>query len=208
MHRLPPLALTLSVILGFAALGRAGNIVSNPSFEEAGTDGAPPGWKFHFPAVPDKNPLSLVRGDPSLYSVDEAAAKEGGHSLRISSVEPVRCSLSQNLTLKPGQTLRLSAWMKGENLGDGGESQGACVRLGFINKSNPDIQQQLGAKNVYLRSVESTFDWAFFTVDVTVPEGTEVVALECYLWQAKGTIWFDQVSVEVLGGKNRGSPND
>lgn len=192
------LALGLLLTWHLTSTAHAVNIVTNPSFEDGGMRGAPFGWGFYFPEVPARNPLQLVKGNSEMFSVDSTTAHDGSRSMRITSQDSVRCSIAQRLPFKVGQKLHVSVWMKGENL-EIGESKGALVRIGF-NSKTPEIQNKIGPKSLYLKSTTSTFDWTQLSGDVVVPEETEVIALECYLWQGRGTVWFDQISVEVVDG--------
>jgi lysophospholipase L1-like esterase len=193
------LCFALGFLIGNISPGAmADNVVYNPSFEEGGGRGMPLGWGYYLPAVPQNNPLQLVRGDGAIFSIDTTTAKDGVRSICISSQDPVRCSLSQNLPLKPGQTVKVTVWMKGENL-DTGDNRGACVRLGFVTRAGADLLSKIGRSNLYLRSKQSTFDWTQMSGEVVIPEGTETVALECYLWQSRGTAWFDAIDVELTG---------
>ncbi len=188
--------------LAVAAARAEGNIVSNPSFEEVDASGFPLGWSGHIPVVPSDNPMQLVPGDAQMFGTDLSTEKSGSRSLRISSTDLVRLSMAQYLPFKAGQKLRLSAWIKGEGLAMD-PKQGAWIRLAFLN-SDPAIQQGMVAQQGFLKSTESTFDWTLFSTEVTVPAGAQTMPLECYLWQSKGTAWFDDVSVEVIDGP----PND
>lgn len=189
----------LNALLAQAASEK--NLVANSSFED-GMTRPPLKWGYYLPPPAEKDPHQLIQGSASLFSLDSTVAHSGSRSLQIVSTDLVRCSAAQKLPALPGQKLRFSVWMKGEDVTTS-RTQGAWVRLNFTNKSNPEIDEKLARESVFLKSTEPTFDWTLFKTEVTVPENATAMNVECYLWQSKGTVWFDDISTEVIAD----SPN-
>ncbi len=190
----------LLAILGAICLqtlpSAARNIVGNPDFENIRPDGAPADWIFFFPSASS----GLSRAGESDFTIEQGDAPERAHTLRISSVQPVRASLQQSdLPLKPGQTLRFSVWMKGEGL-EVSSRQGGWARLIFSNRHHRDWQSELDASTVYLKSPQSDFDWTLLEAEVSVPDKADRMTLDLFLWKTSGTVWYAQPSVTVLAG--------
>lgn len=183
------LAMTVSAL--------AGNVVTNADFEQRAANGLPADWTVFCPPVTGPGNEGLIRGTPSLFSIDSDTLYKGKATLRISSPDPVRAGLVQGkLPIKPGQRLRFSCWMKGENVKVG--SGGAWVRLGFSNFSEPGKHQAAYRASGFLKSRKANFDWEFYEEEVTVPAETDHVEMGLFLWHTSGTVWFAAPTVEIV----------
>jgi acyl-CoA thioesterase-1 len=177
------------------------NLVQNSSFEQTGTPHYIHHFGWFFPDPPAPNSMSLVKGDVALIMQDDATAHSGEYSLRISSDEPVRCAVTQSrLPFIPGQRIRLSGWMKGQGLDPRGDMPGGVARLGFSNTKDQEAHQKAYKHSGFLKSPGRDFDWTYFSTEVTVPAEAERMTLDCFLWESCGTIWFDDLSIEVIDG--------
>ncbi|QYY35445.1 GDSL-type esterase/lipase family protein [Ruficoccus sp. ZRK36] len=181
---------------------RAGeNLVQNPSFEQLSSKQNPRYYSSFFPKAPAKNADVVGQGDLSMVLVDDSTAHSGKYSLRLSSDKPVRIAMGQSkLPFIPGQTIRVTAWMKGENLKATSSMPAGVIRFAFSAPDNKDIHQDIYKQSGWLKAPSSDFDWTELTTTVTVPEGTENVNMQCFLWEGTGTVWFDDLSVEVIDG--------
>ncbi|MDR2115785.1 MAG: hypothetical protein LBP87_05325 [Planctomycetaceae bacterium] len=89
-----------------------------------------------------------------------------------------------------GTTLKLSAWVKGDNLIKGTETwQVGCVRFAAV----------IDGKTQYISSPHllGTFDWRQETVEFTIPEKLQQLTVQIGSNGAAGTIWMDDVDISV-----------
>jgi hypothetical protein len=94
----------------------------------------------------------------------------------------------QNLPV--GTTLKLSAWVKGDNLVKGTETwQVGCVRFAAVVDGK---MQYISSPNLL-----GTFDWRQETVEFTVPEKLQKLTVQIGSNGASGTIWADDADVSV-----------
>ncbi|MFA6962301.1 MAG: GDSL-type esterase/lipase family protein [Opitutaceae bacterium] len=175
----------------------------NPSFERMSSADHPRYFSAYFPSASSVNPKELVQGSSDCVHLDDTVDHSGKSSLKLSSMQPARFAVCQDgLPTNAGMEMRVTVWMKADNLEPRGSMPGALFRLGFGSPENPSLNAELQKKNAYLYAPGKTFDWTRLTTTVRVPEGTGRVALECFLWESSGTVWFDDLSVEIIGGPN------
>jgi lysophospholipase L1-like esterase len=193
--------LTLFLLASFHIMNAQENIIQNSSFEQNVAGDYIRLYKTFFPKAPSPNPKGLVKGNTDLIKLDDSTAHSGEYSLRVSSEEPVRCGVNQSgLPLIAGQKIRFSVWMKGEGLNPRGKMPGGVVRLAFTNSKDPAAHRIAYKQSGFLKSPAEDFDWTYVTSEVTVPEEADQMEVGCFLWESSGTVWFDDLSVEVIDG--------
>ncbi|TNJ62313.1 DNRLRE domain-containing protein [Paenibacillus hemerocallicola] len=156
------------------------NLLANGGFEQA-TNSLPAVWNRW-----------IASGTPQ-YSVDQAVYEEGTRSLRIQAEAPARSSATQSVGVEAGKAYRLSVRVKMDNIVS--SDKGVVLRYQFFNSAN----QKVGADS-FAGARKGTSDWEQITHKVTVPEGAVRMLFELFLWNASGTVWFDEakVSKEVI----------
>ncbi|MBC7353278.1 MAG: hypothetical protein H5U08_13025, partial [Thermogutta sp.] len=88
----------------------------------------------------------------------------------------------------PGQTLRLSAWIKTENVTGSGYAFLAVYPFAGDKWIEPHDYAHL----------RGTHDWQRVVALLTVPPGADRVEVRLGLYQAAGTAWFDDVRLEAV----------
>ncbi|MCL2744150.1 MAG: carbohydrate binding domain-containing protein, partial [Planctomycetaceae bacterium] len=130
--------------------------------------------------------------DGSLRTTSEK--RSGNAAAQVTGEKGQYRLFSQDIPLsqiKAGTTLRLSAWVKGENLVKGTEGwQVGCVRFA-VKPTDGNMHY------VSCPSLLGTFDWRQVSVEFTVPENLQVLSVQVGSNGASGTIWIDDVSVKV-----------
>ncbi|MFE5319205.1 DNRLRE domain-containing protein [Paenibacillus sp. NPDC056579] len=151
------------------------NLLVNGSFESV-TGGLPSSWSRW-----------VASGTPQ-YVIDEAVFKDGGKSIRIQADATARNSLTQSVGVEPGASYQLSAWVKMDNIVS--TDRGVVIRYQFYNSSN----QKIGTDS-FAGARKGTQNWEQITQKVTVPEGAVRMLFELFLWNATGTVWFDDAKL-------------
>jgi len=196
-----PLKLLIAGLLAacFFHFSAAANELKNGSFED-GADGFAAGWRKVVSPVPEINPLGLVEGSEEMISLDDTVAREGRCSVKISSEQPVRCAVAINVPFREGQRWRLTAWVKGKDLQASGK-QGLVMRLGFFNEKDRELNGIVYKESGYVRCPKGgDFDWVEIGCEATVPPQTTKMAIDLSLWETSGTVWLDDVRLELLDG--------
>lgn len=163
--------------------GRAIALV-NPGFEsdKSAPTGGPEGWYSGQHA-----------GETSyLFVLDEAVRHGGARSLRIDNVgaQPFG-SITQIIRGREfaGRTVRFSAWLKTRGADEGGATLFIIAELGG-NVMAHDFMA--GAE------VKGTRDWARHSLTLTVPAQADQLRVGATL-EGKGSVWFDDGELEVVG---------
>jgi alpha-N-arabinofuranosidase len=149
--------------------------ISNPSFEEMEGD-LPRGWK-----------TAQWRGKAEL-AVD-ALARSGSRSVRISSPEGADSAWTTVVPVRPYAQYRLSGWIRTEGLQviDG---KGALLNIH-------------GFRLLQTKVITDTQDWTRVEI-VFDSEANDALQINCLFggWgKARGTAWFDDIELELLGKK-------
>jgi lysophospholipase L1-like esterase len=192
----PASILSAFLFVCLTAAAQAENILDNAKFSRLRPDGSPADWIYFLPG----SSHGLARANESNIVIDPTVTHNNSKAVRISSDKPVRCSLlQQNIPLAAGQKVRVSVWVKGQDIVTDSK-KGAWVRLGFGNRNDAAVQKEVDAQTVFLKADQSTFDWKKFQSEVEIPAGTNRVSLDLFLWYTTGTVWYAEPSVEVIGG--------
>ena len=170
--RTPIIHLLILSLIGCAAFAQVENQVRNPSFERVRND-IPIGWT-----------TNTWTGQAE-FSIEETG-RTGQRSVKITSQAGADASWSQSVEVPPYARLRLSGWVKTENVT---ATTGRGVQL--------NIQEN---QSVRTDAITGTHDWVRLECEFEVM-GESRIQINCLFggWgQATGTVWFDDISLEVL----------
>ncbi|NOU74992.1 DNRLRE domain-containing protein, partial [Paenibacillus sp. LMG 31458] len=154
------------------------NLIFNPSYESV-TGGFPNGWGKFVPT-----------GAPEI-KVDPTVAHDGSLSLRISAGATARADVNQFVSVTENVYYDLSMWIKTDIASS---DLGTTVRLQLFDSKGGNI-----GNNVNVGSWKGTNDWMKVTYRFRTPPGTVKVLIENFIWNATGTVWFDDVKLEKSG---------
>lgn len=158
-------------LLCCAAAVQAENLLRNSSFEAA-RENSPRRWN------------TQTWAGQADFSVD--AAGRNGKCVKIVSADGADAGWTQTVQVPPFAKMRLSGWVKTENLQT---TTGRGVQISIHEVSNARTSPLTG-----------TSDWTELSTEFQVA-GTGEIQVICLFggWgQAKGTAWFDDISLEVL----------
>jgi len=147
----------------------------------------PPKGRSHWGEVRYGNPKP--KGQVS-YDTDIASA--GTASARLTLGEVGRISVYQKpfVSIAPGRSYAFSCAVREAGVGPGR----ARVRLTFVNDKHkaPDGTPY----TFYVDGPGGTHDWQRLRRnDIVAPQGATLLNVEAFLWGAKGTAWFDEMSL-------------
>ncbi len=146
------------------------NLLANASFEEM-ENSAPSGWH-----------RGWQRGT-SLTTVANVA-RSGKHSLEIRTNEQADAAWSQEVSVKPHTSYRLSGWIKTEGVNKG-SGLGALLSVRELGRPDPDL------------AVAGTTDWTPFeqVFDSGTHRRLSISALFGHTGSSTGTVWFDDLEL-------------
>ncbi|GAT32663.1 lysophospholiPASe L1 [Terrimicrobium sacchariphilum] len=202
--------LCLAGLAGFAfAVGpvyaQPVNRLDNASFESEMINGLPDDWELFCPVAGDGGELS--RAGRAAFATDESVYHGGSRAVRISSDKPTRCAvLQRSIPCQAGEKWKFSVWMKGSGLGVGGDA-GAIARVSFLNPADPSRNAALTQRSASVRSESADFDWTRLETAGEVPADATVAQVELFLWKGKGTVWFDDASLEFAAPASSRAPD-
>ena len=88
-----------------------------------------------------------------------------------------------------GQRVRLSAWLKGDSL------EGVAFVKIYSHGLKTGVRQSPGAE-----LLSTTWDWQQIAIELDIPNDAEMVWANIQaLAPARGTVWIDDASFEVVG---------
>jgi hypothetical protein len=158
------------------ALGQ--NLFIDPGFEQGAYE-----WEW---ALPPFEGADIQR--------DTTVAHTGRVSMRVSGMDhaPVaaRVGMCQPFPGRElaGKRVRLSGWFRGDSI--------AAECYAQVRWEGPRGSEMSGAS----QSFHGTFDWSYTYVDVNIPADAKVVwAWLQFSAPARGRVWIDDASLEVLG---------
>jgi hypothetical protein len=164
------------------------NLVPNSSFEEV-TGGMPTGWVRW-----------VASGTPgAVASVDESVYKDGAKSFKmIGESTSTRTAYGRSIGgIKENTTYDFSGWVRTEGvIGKASNSRSATIRIQFIDAAN------VYTGPVFVGSLKGTQDWTLVSQQITTPPGTVKILLQCFIWEASGTVWFDNLVLTENVGTN------
>lgn len=160
-----------------------GTTVINPGFESlvpGRRNNDPEGWFSHQHA----GTLSYR------FTLDTNNPRSGARSLRIENIGPEPYgAITQAIDGKPyrGKTVRLSAWLRTQ------DTENAALTLAAMSNGIP-----LDNNFMSERPVKGTTGWTRYSITLPIAPNAEFVEVGAMI-QGKGSLWFDDVEVEVAG---------
>jgi hypothetical protein len=183
--------------------------------------GVPTGWYYWLP--PNGGNDGLLGNGFENTVVTNEASHNGQYSLKFNlpagrSVHdgyvgtkrmPLNDSASSTI-ISPGDIVRLSVWIKASGLvPDSAAKYPGTWAVGFTplwfaQYGNNDGYNPVGPSNDYTFTFphDTAFDWTQYSLDLVVPSGVGVKALETRLHiysQFVGTVYFDDLTVQKVG---------
>ncbi|MCU6711254.1 DNRLRE domain-containing protein [Paenibacillus sp. J5C_2022] len=153
-------------------------LLNNGSFEAV--DGSlPQGWN-----------ISTYTGTPTV-AADSQQAYDSQYSVKLSASSKGRASVHQIASVKGDTTYELTAWVKLDQLAS--SDRGATIRLQFYDQAYNSVGSSLFAGNW-----TGTQDWRKITYSFRTPADTTRLHVENFLWNAVGTVWFDNMTLTEL----------
>lgn len=166
-----------------APVATTGVAIVNPGFESTvpgRRNNDPEGWFSHQHA-----------GVPSYrFAVDTANPRSGARSLRIENVGPEPYgAITQAIDAKPyrGKTARLSGWLRTQ------DTENAVLTLAAMSGGIPVANNFMSDAQV-----KGTTGWKRYTIALPIANSAEFVEIGAMI-QGKGTLWLDDVELEVAG---------
>ena len=176
------LILSVSLLLNAAPPLEQGNLISNPSFEEAAA-GNPAHWDFR------------VQRNAAPVLVDEAA-HDGAHCVRmVDAASDGNVSVeSLRIASRPGGSYTATAWFRTV------DSCSPGIYLNFYDEFGCRVH------HVFSRVKGPTNGWVQASVQATAPEEAIEASAMLYAYMGDvGTVDADQVTMTVSGGQEPGS---
>jgi hypothetical protein len=181
----------------------------------------PTGWYYWLPPNGGNDAL-LAYGFENTVVTSEAAhsgmyslkfvmpAGRGSHDGFVGTKRLPLNGGSASTTISPGDIVRLSVWIKASGLvPDSAAKYPGTWAVGFTplwfaKYGNNDGYNNVGPGNDYTFTFPNvkSFDWTQYTLDVEVPTGVGVTALETRLHVYStfvGTVYFDDLTVQKVG---------
>jgi hypothetical protein len=155
------------------------NLYNEASFENGGL-----AWDYAIP------PYEGAR-----ITSDSTVAHSGRRSLRLSQfwdgLVEARMGVGQPFEGRSlrGQRVRLTAWLKGDSL------EGTALVKIYSQGLKSRVQQSPGAE-----LLSGTWDWQQLAIELDIQDDAEIVWANIFaLAPARGTVWIDDASFEVVG---------
>jgi hypothetical protein len=163
---------------GLASAQTTPEVLPNPGFEQVDDQGWAVGWE-RWPAVSP---------EPGAVSVDANMPFRGSRSLRLHHEKATSYTRGQQaITVEPNQRYYFRVWMKGENIKPEEMSAGSMGARLYI--------EGIGGRDYATARQGGTFSWQQLQIGpLNSGQGGKVTVM-CYLHQATGTVWFDEVQV-------------
>ncbi len=172
MVRLMPLAIALSLTCSPCVAQE--NLCPNPGFEAVDDAGWAEGWTI-WPEEPDEGAGVVI---------DDHVAHSGERSLRIWHESDRAYSRAQRrIEVKPGASYLFTFFVRTQDVEPAAGGMGARL---YIEKSSGDRAST---------RQQGTMPWTQIRVGPIEVGDASFVTLMCYLHQASGTVWFDDISV-------------
>lgn len=164
-----------SVAPGIAGADDFPNLLHNPGFEELDENGWAVGWDIWPATLPEEGAVSI---DPE--------APDGRRALRLRHQRKTSYTRAQQaVDIEPGALYFFSFLAAAEMVEPAEGSQGARL---FVERPG-------GGGSRASERLTGSFDWRRVTVGpVSFGNATRVVVM-CYLHQAAGTVWYDDVTM-------------
>jgi uncharacterized protein len=160
------------------------NLLPNADFSLAGSDAKarPAGWS-------DLRIYGGAGADTVVASRDAEGGRSGSPCLKISTNAPSDCGVAAVVPVQAGKRYRLSGWIRTEGCRPQRGSDGAMLNV---------------HGGVRTRGVQGTADWSEVSVEFDAG-ADEPIVVHCLFGGyggARGTAWFDDVSLTAIGSGN------
>ena len=162
-----------------AKIAKGQNLLTDPGFEERAL-----AWDIALPPY-----------EGAKVAIDSTIAHGGRMSVKLSDfwdgLVEARIGVGQPFDARPlrGQRVRLSGWFKGDSL------IGIAYVKVFAHGLKTHVTQSPGAE-----LLSNTWDWQLLSIEFNIPEDAELVWTNLNAQApARGTVWIDDASFEVLG---------
>ena len=172
-------SLTLEPAPAFAKPAPGRNLFSDPGFEDGALS-----WDVALPPY-----------EGSKIVVDSTVAHSGRRSVRLQDfwdgLVETRIGVGQSVPGRSlrGQRVRLSGWFKGDSL------VGTSLVKIYSHGLKSRVVQSPGAE-----LLSGTWDWKQLAIELDIPEDSEIVWAHLQtIAPARGTVWIDDASFEVVG---------
>jgi beta-N-acetylglucosaminidase-like protein/cellulose/xylan binding protein with CBM9 domain/glycosyl hydrolase family 20 len=175
------------IVFGTQECSAAGkNLIGNSGFEETGEKGKIPCWNIR----------KKVNS--------EVCLSENAHSGKKSLTIKNNAFLSNRKSLNVGvytnefrsppyrSTVTVSGWLKAENIKKG---KGSYHKLRLTLYALDENKGALTHKEI--ACIDGSFDWVEFSGSMIIPKGTDLLKVGCWLTNATGTAWVDDLKVVV-----------
>jgi len=174
------LVATLALLGSLPARGTgaaaASNAIVNGSYE-AVTNGVPDGWDVH-----------TFTGTPEV-AVDGTVAHDGSRSVRLRATSPARARVGRFAPVAAQQYYELSQWIKTDGIVS--DDLGTAMRVQFQAGSDAPIADTTRTYG----AIKGTNGWTQVRRILRAPAGATQAYVESFLWNATGTVWFDQAEL-------------
>lgn len=175
---MPRIVFALLIAFSSVALAQS-KLPENPGFEGSPAKPLPPHW----------TPLNI--GTEAKFSTDSAEKHGGTQSVRIDAPEVTRSYVvSESMPVAAGEEIAGSAWVKVKDMTEG---QGTCIMIAeFLNAAGNDMSV---AKFDTADVAKASKAWQHIGGSVKVPDNAAFVRLRLGFSYAKGTCWWDDVTI-------------
>jgi hypothetical protein len=157
------------------------NLFKDPGFEGSGDD-----WEY---SMPPYEGLEIARDSTVAHSGRASIRMDGG----VDGPVQVRTGVCQSVANRGlvGKRLRLSGWVKTDSL------QGNAYIMAYCSTANGDVYDVTPAQ------FGMNTDWTKTQTEFDVPPGTLMVwGWFLFNCPARGRVYYDDVSLEILGPVN------
>ncbi|HMA84737.1 MAG TPA: carbohydrate binding domain-containing protein [Desulfosalsimonadaceae bacterium] len=163
------------------------NLVTNPGFEQKGDNTLAAGWQ-----------TKTYRGTEVEFTLDEKVHHSGDLAFKArfaggggSAMLFPKKNIDQ---VPPGQTYKISLWMKAQDLGYSPNFIAPAVRFNF----RPTRIQPVPTIDL-MTEMKGELEWKELSLTSTAPANAEEIILQIML--TKGTIWIDDVTITPVDGE-------
>lgn len=166
--------------------GAKRNLIENSNFEKVGDGGRISGWK------------TFVQGNSSVEISSEAHAGERSVKIQnpsfLSNKRALNVGICTNEFRSPPfrATVKISGWLKAENVKKG---EGSYHKLRLTIYAMDENKGMLAHQEI--ACVDGSFDWRQFSGEMIIPKGTDLLKIGCWLTNATGVVWVDDVTAVV-----------
>lgn len=166
-----------ALLSGAICWGADVNLVPNGGLEEM-KDGLPVGWQKYQQG--EKWVMQIVS--------DEQIKHSGQRSIRLDSTQNVRGGIKQeNIQVQGGKDYQFQFWARSE--GVEGSAEGGAVFITFDRGERQYID---------LKMLKGTQDWVLVSKKLNIPADATKLNVSIELYNSKGKIWIDDVSLMPL----------